>query len=102
MIRRPPRSTLFPYTTLFRSKDGRDGGLYVLQARPETVVSRAGSASRRYRLSDTAAGAGTVLVEGRAIGRKVGAGAVKGLRDRKRTPLNSTHANIPYAVFSFE
>ncbi|MGY1651231.1 phosphoenolpyruvate synthase [Geodermatophilus sp. SYSU D01119] len=58
-------------------KDGVDGGLYVLQARPETVQSRAGSGTERFRLT----GSGTVLVEGRAIGQKIGAGAVRVLRD---------------------
>jgi pyruvate,water dikinase len=58
-------------------KDGVDGKLYVLQARPETVQSRRGSASQRFRLT----GSGTVLVEGRAIGQKIGAGAVKVLTD---------------------
>jgi pyruvate,water dikinase len=58
-------------------KDGVDGKLYVLQARPETVQSRTGSASQRFRLT----GSGTVLVEGRAIGQKIGAGAVKVLTD---------------------
>jgi pyruvate,water dikinase len=58
-------------------KDGLDGKLYVLQARPETVVSRSGSSSERYRLT----GSGTVVVEGRAIGQKIGAGAVKVLTD---------------------
>ncbi|MGY1713143.1 phosphoenolpyruvate synthase [Geodermatophilus sp. SYSU D01106] len=58
-------------------KDGVDGGLYVLQARPETVQSRTGSGTERFRLT----GSGTVLVEGRAIGQKIGAGAVRVLRD---------------------
>ena len=58
-------------------KDGVDGGLYVLQARPETVQSRAGSGTERFRLTGT----GTVLIEGRAIGQKIGAGAVRVLRD---------------------
>ncbi|HET8769111.1 MAG TPA: phosphoenolpyruvate synthase, partial [Pedococcus sp.] len=55
-------------------KDGVDGLLYVLQARPETVKSRqTGSSLQRYRLDER----GTVLVEGRAIGQKIGAGAVR-------------------------
>jgi pyruvate,water dikinase len=58
-------------------KDGLDGKLYVLQARPETVQSRTGSSSERFKLT----GSGTVLVEGRAIGQKIGAGAVKVLTD---------------------
>ena len=59
-------------------KDGVDGRLYILQARPETVQSR-GSATtlRRYRLK----GRGESLVSGRAIGQKIGAGAVRVLRD---------------------
>ncbi|MCO7218843.1 phosphoenolpyruvate synthase [Klenkia sp. PcliD-1-E] len=57
-------------------KDGLDGQLYVLQARPETVVSR-GTSLERYTIT----GSGTVVVEGRAIGQKIGAGAVKVLSD---------------------
>src|SRR5690242_1843662 len=58
-------------------KDGADGKLYVLQARPETVKSRqAPGAVQRFRLNQR----GEVLVEGRAIGQKIGAGAVKILR----------------------
>ena len=55
-------------------KDGIDGGLYILQARPETVQSRraAGSLSR-FRLNET----GRVLAEGRAIGQRIGAGSVR-------------------------
>ncbi|MDD2919096.1 phosphoenolpyruvate synthase [Rhodoferax sp.] len=55
-------------------KDGIDGELYILQARPETVKSQAaGKAEHRYKLK----GKGTVLVEGRAIGQKIGTGPVK-------------------------
>ena len=55
-------------------KDGVDGRLYILQARPETVQSRqSGSTLRRFRMDER----GPVLVEGRAIGQKVGAGAVR-------------------------
>ena len=57
-------------------KDGVDGKLYVLQARPETVKSRAGgSRLRRYKLKSR----GKVLTEGRAIGQKIGAGRVRKL-----------------------
>src|SRR5947209_13065081 len=58
-------------------KDGLDGRIYVLQARPETVQSRTGNTAQRYRLTGT----GTTVVEGRAIGQKIGAGAVKVLSD---------------------
>ena len=55
-------------------KDGIDGELYILQARPETVKSQAGNqAEYRYKLK----GSGTVLVEGRAIGQKIGTGPVR-------------------------
>src|SRR3712207_8055048 len=74
MIRRPPRSTLFPYTTLFRSRlrDGHDG-----RVRPRGVVPEHG--------------------RGRPHGHA--AGLPVGGRDRKSTRLNSSHANISYAVF---
>jgi pyruvate,water dikinase len=55
-------------------KDGIDGKLYILQARPETVKSQArGKAEQRYNLK----GSGTVLAEGRAIGQKIGTGPVR-------------------------
>jgi pyruvate,water dikinase len=55
-------------------KDGGDGLLYILQARPETVKSNAaGQAEHRYKLK----GSGTVLTEGRAIGQKIGTGTVR-------------------------
>ncbi|MCF3939532.1 phosphoenolpyruvate synthase [Gordonia tangerina] len=55
-------------------KDGVDGELYILQARPETVQSRAAvTGQQRFRLNET----GDVLVEGRAIGARIGAGAVR-------------------------
>jgi pyruvate,water dikinase len=55
-------------------KDGMDGKLYILQARPETVKSQMkGQAELRYKLK----GVGTVLAEGRAIGQKIGTGPVR-------------------------
>src|SRR2546426_5020168 len=73
MIRRPPRSTLFPYTTLFRSR----------AARP--AVHRPGARARRDRDPD------------RDHGRRGGRGGRT--RDRKSTRLNSSHLVISYAVF---
>jgi len=60
-------------------KDGLDGQLYILQARPETVQSRrTGASLQRFRVDSTVDGrSATVLVEGRAIGQKAGAGAVR-------------------------
>src|SRR2546429_2141928 len=69
MIRRPPRSTLFPYTTLFRSR-GRVAG-----RRGETPSMPPGSAPRRSHAARSAD------------------------RDRKSTRLNSSHGYISYAVF---
>ncbi len=60
-------------------KDGRDGKLYILQARPETVKSQQkhGDAQQRFKLK----GSGTVLAAGRAIGQKIGAGPVRVIKD---------------------
>src|SRR5438445_4176821 len=82
MIRRPPRSTLFPYTTLFRSH-GLVGGLRRLSSGRQ-LFPVAGAAS-----SSTAAppSAAARFLAGFAH------------RDRKSTRLNSSHANISYAVF---
>src|SRR3712207_7515305 len=84
MIRRPPRSTLFPYTTLFRS--GRmfeevvaDDELGPKFQKANTVV--------QYRYSDPESVITVRMTEGDE------------LRDRKSTRLNSSHANISYAVF---
>jgi pyruvate,water dikinase len=58
-------------------KDGRDGLLYILQARPETVKSQSeGKVEQRYKLKGT----GTVLAEGRAIGQKIGTGPARLVR----------------------
>ena len=59
-------------------KDGGDGQLYILQARPETVKSQQqGKTEHRYKLKSS----GTVLAEGRAIGQKIGTGPVRLVRD---------------------
>src|SRR3712207_8291297 len=77
MIRRPPRSTLFPYTTLFRSDRAQAHGADA-RRRPD--------------------GGGRVPAEARDRPR---AGGIRphALQDRKSTRLNSSHANISYAVF---
>src|SRR5258707_5754859 len=84
MIRRPPRSTLFPYTTLFRSvglgeKFAEIGKGESLE---HTTVRADGNARPRCKLASNAA-------QGKAASRG----------DRKSTRLNSSHANISYAVF---
>jgi pyruvate,water dikinase len=57
-------------------KDGNDGKLYILQARPETVQSRNGRSIQRFTLKDT----GAVIIVGRSIGHKIGAGTAKVIR----------------------
>src|SRR3712207_7116107 len=85
MIRRPPRSTLFPYTTLFRShaagRARRDARARA-RARPDRGADGGGARARH----------GLILVRGRPVR------VVRSL-DRKSTRLNSSHANISYAVF---
>lgn len=58
-------------------KDGRDGLIYILQARPETVQSRSGRTLERFEIGE----GGTVLVEGRAVGNRVGGGVVRVVSD---------------------
>src|SRR3712207_7345889 len=83
MIRRPPRSTLFPYTTLFRS--GRS-------ARRNALPQGAVGDHLGHRL------AAVELDDGRGVGRGHEVGQAQA-GDRKSTRLNSSHANISYAVF---
>src|SRR3712207_7628414 len=80
MIRRPPRSTLFPYTTLFRSGQK---GLSTFSIGFESVGGREGD---EFEFSDI-------------IAREFETDHHQLLIDRKSTRLNSSHANISYAVF---
>src|SRR3712207_8271040 len=90
MIRRPPRSTLFPYTTLFRSPERRQA--LVVAGKNLGMVEHPIGKDRRE-----------VLVRGRDRQRVPRIGGrehpLPRLRDRKSTRLNSSHANISYAVF---
>src|SRR3712207_8475509 len=86
MIRRPPRSTLFPYTTLFRSQGAGPAERVVVdtaRARRASLVVLDGFRSMRGFLPDDQAAAQFLY----------------SLGDRKSTRLNSSHANISYAVF---
>src|SRR3712207_8686808 len=78
MIRRPPRSTLFPYTTLFRSAGGLEGALL------EELLER----DAAHHLEDP-----------QDVPRHRLGGIHRVVQDRKSTRLNSSHANISYAVF---
>src|SRR2546430_12863732 len=83
MIRRPPRSTLFPYTTLFRSRPH------------EGLEHEVEHPRRRERAPAAAHGALRVGLAGCALD----AGVVGAKADRKSTRLNSSHSQISYAVF---
>src|SRR3712207_7204569 len=82
MIRRPPRSTLFPYTTLFRSVQPQPVAVHVAQPVQDVVQDVAAHlvGVRAGQVDRVAPGVGAAL-------------------DRKSTRLNSSHANISYAVF---
>src|SRR2546422_8428183 len=86
MIRRPPRSTLFPYTTLFRS---------AVAALGRGVVLRAGAGVRRLE-PDSGAATNPLTAE---LGLGIRPGRYAAARDRKSTRLNSSHGYISYAVF---
>src|SRR3712207_7227075 len=87
MIRRPPRSTLFPYTTLFRSREG----LHTRPGRPRLVQGQAGRDEPYYRAAHDGAAGGQPRRD-RSLPQRERS-------DRKSTRLNSSHANISYAVF---
>src|SRR3712207_7534474 len=89
MIRRPPRSTLFPYTTLFRSASREDPDVVQILTdifRDEGIALRYG---RPTRVGPHADGVEVAVDDGSTVTG----------RDRKSTRLNSSHANISYAVF---
>src|SRR3712207_7787590 len=83
MIRRPPRSTLFPYTTLFRSRQRRPPAR---GPRPGRQGGRLDQGLRRLPLGGGQGEGGAPHLLGGRV-------------DRKSTRLNSSHANISYAVF---
>src|SRR3712207_8990808 len=81
MIRRPPRSTLFPYTTLFRSL-------------PSSVKIKINNEEKQVNVVWNNPKVDTTKVKVKKY-----TGKVQGYEDRKSTRLNSSHANISYAVF---
>src|SRR3712207_7208485 len=94
MIRRPPRSTLFPYTTLFRS--GRHGGHVELALGDHGVTI----GPHHVALTRTSEPHSSRQPPVRALDHTLkGEIACADGRDRKSTRLNSSHANISYAVF---
>src|SRR2546430_7363557 len=87
MIRRPPRSTLFPYTTLFRSRRGR-----LLDQRPDELLpgTRGVKPVPLHTVGDRT---------GVRLQRFVSRSGQVDVADRKSTRLNSSHSQISYAVF---
>src|SRR2546427_4906340 len=97
MIRRPPRSTLFPYTTLFRSVNGLNPELIVLTGGvaeslvplEAQILQRAAEYAFRAALARTRV---TIVPGDKRT-------SMRGAADRKSTRLNSSHSQISYAVF---
>src|SRR2546427_4586247 len=81
MIRRPPRSTLFPYTTLFRSADRTEHTAVALQPKKKAYQPLGSGPSEYFRAENT------------------DDACPSWQRDRKSTRLNSSHSQISYAVF---
>src|SRR3712207_7216202 len=92
MIRRPPRSTLFPYTTLFRSAVGDDLGQPVQLRVADLLLPEDDRRLGPIAPRDIPHQIGQRLLSGHAV-------LLTEYTDRKSTRLNSSHANISYAVF---
>src|SRR3712207_6942596 len=91
MIRRPPRSTLFPYTTLFRSRREEEGAVPPQRPaqRSPVIVQPVRRSSKARRVREPVGRVQFLVAEH----------ARRAAIDRKSTRLNSSHANISYAVF---
>src|SRR2546430_13143381 len=94
MIRRPPRSTLFPYTTLFRSRPSVQLSFEDGKERVDPLIARMPGPKGQRRDEDPAA----LMDLGEAVHFDDHRGAVVSL-DRKSTRLNSSHSQISYAAF---
>src|SRR5256885_7333752 len=90
MIRRPPRSTLFPYTTLFRSR-----GHARVQGAPSSASAMAGAAARQDKVPGEQLNLSGVAHGGHTMAKTTDL-------DRKSTRLKSSHLVISYSVFCFK
>src|SRR2546430_10725765 len=90
MIRRPPRSTLFPYTTLFRSS--------LASPPPWLSVHGGGRRAAEVEPTDERLSAAIQRTKSSRVGERIGAGSA----DRKSTRLNSSHSQNSYAGFCLE
>src|SRR3712207_8852078 len=93
MIRRPPRSTLFPYTTLFRSSTSE------AKTRAVNYLRTQQNADGGFPFSQTSQFGNASDANSTAVSIQAIVATGDSLRDRKSTRLNSSHANISYAVF---
>src|SRR3712207_8288103 len=98
MIRRPPRSTLFPYTTLFRSDSDVMKSMEKAMATMSLYLVLAFFAAQFVAFFNWTHLGVITAVKGAELLRASGIGGIP-LIDRKSTRLNSSHANISYAVF---
>src|SRR5438309_3457926 len=100
MPRRPPRSTLFPYTTLFRSVGDVDEGRAILRSGADKLTVNTAALRRPELITDLAGEFGSqavvLAIDAKRVGERCEA-YVRG--DRKSTRLNSSHSSISYAVF---
>src|SRR2546430_12634520 len=92
MIRRPPRSTLFPYTTLFRSDRGAQGAGHPRQVEHREIESLQHARGRQW---EQEVGHRPEITEPDRLQQTMGSRP----EDRKSTRLNSSHSQISYAVF---
>src|SRR3712207_8590381 len=92
MIRRPPRSTLVPYTTLFRSANDPPGGGLIISPR---LVERSAGKEERVHPTSAPGGRNTIIFAYSSELARMTSRTI----DRKSTRLNSSHAHISYAVF---
>src|SRR2546428_7405781 len=101
MIRRPPRSTLFPYTTLFRSVralQGHTNWVNAVAVTPDGAQAISAASDRTLKVWDLQSGKEVRTLQGHTSWVT----AVAVTPDRKSTRLNSSHDQISYAVFCLQ